>query len=236
MIVPPLTDATGCRPPYATAHRPRRGRSRSHARGPRARAGRSRDARRPAGPPPRAARRAPGRDLRARGDRRQLGRAAPRARRGRLRRRQRGREPRPPRGDPDPSVGRRRRPPVARVASAARRRLARVRGRWRARPRVAWAALAVGPRRARARSCRRLPVRGDLRGGAAAATGCPWRSRRARQRLRRARDPGGDALAGLAFDLPGDGVVAFAAIGVLAAGALPLVGRLAGPGTAPSGS
>jgi MFS family permease len=40
----------------------------------------------------------------------------------------------------------------------------------------------------------------------------------------------GTPLAGLAFDLPGDGAVAFAAIGVLAAAALPLVGRLAGPG------
>ena len=46
----------------------------------------------------------------------------------------------------------------------------------------------------------------------------------------------GTPLAGLAFGLPGDGAVAFVAIGVLAAAALPFVGRLAGPGTARSRS
>jgi MFS family permease len=42
----------------------------------------------------------------------------------------------------------------------------------------------------------------------------------------------GTPLAGLAFDVPGDGAVAFAAIGVLAAAALPFVARL----TVPAGS
>ena len=46
----------------------------------------------------------------------------------------------------------------------------------------------------------------------------------------------GTPLAGLAFDLPGDGAVAFAAIGVLAAAALPFVGRLTGPVAARSRS
>lgn len=46
----------------------------------------------------------------------------------------------------------------------------------------------------------------------------------------------GTPLAGLAFDLPGDGAAAFVAVGVLALAALPFVTRLPGPATARSRS
>jgi hypothetical protein len=46
----------------------------------------------------------------------------------------------------------------------------------------------------------------------------------------------GTPLAGLAFDLPGDGAAAFVAVGVLALAALPFCARLPGPATARSRS